>query len=86
MTRLKRSTSFTVFFSSAEHAQGELLRYCNVLHPSYVWTSETSVTSVRQLFVCVHSKGHKFDRIYMKLCQDINLYKIKVKFETESKT
>ena len=27
-------------------------------------------------FACVHSKGHSFDLIYLKLCQNINLYKI----------
>ena len=46
-------------FSSPELAQGELLGYCDVRRPSYVWTSvtsetsetyETSETSVRQLF------------------------------------
>ena len=47
------------FFSSPEHAQGELLGYRDVRRPSYVWTSvtsetsetyETSEMSVRQLF------------------------------------
>ena len=37
-------------FSSPELAQGELLGYCDVRRPSYVWTSVTSETSVRQLF------------------------------------
>ena len=39
-----------VFFSSPELAQGELLGYCDVRRPSYVWTSKTYETSVRQLF------------------------------------
>ena len=45
--------NFLSIFSSAELAQGELLGYRDVRRPSYVWTSvtsETSETSVRQLF------------------------------------
>ena len=48
--------SLKAIFSSSELAQGELLGYRDVHHPSYVWTSvtselyETSETSVRQLF------------------------------------
>ena len=39
-----------LIFSSPELAQGELLGYCDVRRPSYVWTSKTYETSVRQLF------------------------------------
>ena len=41
---------FCAIFSSPELAQGELSGYRDVRHPSYVWTSVTSETSVRQLF------------------------------------
>ena len=41
---------FETFFSSPELAQGELLGYCDVRRPSYVWKSVTSETSVHQLF------------------------------------
>ena len=37
-------------FSSPELAQDELLGYRDVRRLSYVWTSETYETSVRQLF------------------------------------
>ena len=39
-----------------------------------MWTSETSI---RQPFACVHSRGHIFDQIFMKLCQNVNLYEIR---------
>ena len=45
-----RLITVPIFFSSPELAQGELLGYRNVRRPSYVWTSVTSETSVRQLF------------------------------------
>ena len=32
----------------------------------------------------VHSRGHSFDPKFMKLCQNVNPYKIYVKFETGS--
>ena len=47
----KKSYLTSLFiFSSPELAQDELLGYSDVRRPSYVWTSVTSETSVRQLF------------------------------------
>ena len=34
------------------------------------------VISDRQVFACVHCRGHNFDMIYLKLCQNVNLYGI----------
>ena len=44
--------SIFMLFSSPEHAQCELLGYCDARCPSYMWTSQTSVMFVRQLFAC----------------------------------
>ena len=32
----------------------------------------------------VHSRGHRFDHKFMKLCQNVNHHNVKVKFETGS--
>ena len=50
MSLTKKVFALPVIFSSPELAQGELLGYRDVRRPSYVWTSETSETSIRQLF------------------------------------
>ena len=34
--------------------------------------------------LCVHSEKHSFDPKFMKLCQIVNHYNIKVRFETGS--
>ena len=31
---------------------------------------------------CVHSRGHRFDRKFMKLCQNDNHQNVEVRFET----
>ena len=36
-----------------------------------------SEASVHPLLACVLFRGHSFDQIYMKLCQNINLYEIR---------
>ena len=72
-------TAFLFFISSPELAQGELLGYCDVRRPSYVWTSvtsETYETAVRQLFTCVHSRENSFDPKFMKLCQNVNHHNV----------
>ena len=33
---------------------------------------------------CVHSRGHSFELILLKLCQSVNLNEIQNKFETGS--
>ena len=33
---------------------------------------------------CVHSRGHRFDHKFMKLCQNVNHHTVYVKFETGS--
>ena len=33
---------------------------------------------------CVHSRGHRFDHKFMKLCQNVNHHNVYVKFETGS--
>ena len=68
--------SIFMLFSLPEHAQCQILGYCDVRGPSYMWTSQTSVMSVHQLFACVHSRGHSFDRIFLKLGQNVYLYNI----------
>ena len=73
-----------LIFSSPELAQGELLGYCDVRRPSYVWTSG----QVRNWVLlgqklgqilekpCVHSRRHSFDPLFMKLCQNVNHHNI----------
>ena len=47
---------------------------------------ESETWSVSQILEkpCVHSRGYSFDPIFMKLCQDVNLYNFQVRFETVS--
>ena len=33
---------------------------------------------------CVHSRGHRFDHKFIKLCQNVNHHNVKVRFETGS--
>ena len=61
------------FFSAAKHAQVELLEYSDVRLPSYVWTSETPLTSetlIRKRLLVYTVERHSFDSIFIKLCQN----------------
>ena len=56
-------------FSSPDHAQVKLSGYCDIRR----MRGQPRLSSS---FACVHSRGHSFYPIFMKLCQNVNLHKI----------
>ena len=65
--KFKRINS--VIFCSPEHAQGELLGFCDVCCVG-------GCLRCLSVFVCVHSGGHSFKSIFLKLCQNVYLHLI----------
>ena len=56
LKKITKNVQNFLIFSSPEHAQGELLVDVRAVRPS--------------ILSCVHSRGHSFDLIYLKHCQN----------------
>ena len=59
---------------------GELLGYCDVCRtcgcPRRPRCTRRLTRPSVNFLACVHSRGHRFDLKFMKLCQDINHHNV----------